>query len=165
MVEYIFFPLYIFRYPIEIADLWIYEKKLYQDINYIPLKKATARFAASHHGVAATSTLAFSLACVIRFFQACRRRPFFRIPTSVKFGATLLLAATSLVVGVVNYWYAEREWFHAFQAPLVMFFPLFVMASTLIAGFVKTELFSNNSFDEGLFSFRLRIMLLLVFNF
>ena len=60
------------------------------------------------------------------------------------------MAGTSLVVGVINFWYAEREWFHAFQAPLVMFFPLFVMASTLIAGFVKTELFSNNSFDEGM---------------
>ena len=119
------------------------------DMNYKPFKKATARFAASHHGVAATSALAFTLVCIIRFFQAFRTRPFFRIKTSWKFAATLLLAATSLVVGIVNYRYVEEEWFHAFQAPLVMFFPLFVMASTLIAGFIKTELLSTTSFDEG----------------
>ena len=143
------------RYPIEVADLWIFKEKLYEtNINYNPFKKATARLAASHHGVAATSTLAFALICIIRFFQvfgtspstrrsfsssALPRREQFHVNNKWKIALTLMLAGISLLVGIVNYKYAEEEWFHAFQAPLVLFFPLFVMASTLFSAFLKTE--------------------------
>ena len=60
-----FLPL--LKYPIMVADLWIYKKKLYMNVNYLTFRDATEKFAASHNGVAAASIFTFTLICIIRY--------------------------------------------------------------------------------------------------
>ena len=127
----------ILYYPIRISDLWIYKNKLYRNMNYNSFMAATVQLAAAHMGVATASVITFTFICLLRFYHVFQKYGLGGIKISLKVIFSVILIVTAVVVGLIDYHFIREQWFYAFQTSICMFFPLFLMATCLLAALLR----------------------------